>query len=122
MLYGDYDRQLREKGYKDSLTDITEAAALCAGNEHFKGALLFLDEFESFTGDQMEFLDVLFAQAKELWITLRTEDPEAPAYSVFDATNATYRRLLALAQSTAPDTKFFFARSLFDSVTRILPI
>lgn len=98
VLYGDYDRRLREKGYKDSLTDITEAAALCAGNEHFKGALLFLDEFESFTGDQMEFLDVLFAQAKELWITLRTEDPEAPAYSVFDATNATYRRLLALAQ------------------------
>lgn len=96
-LYGEYDRRLTDKGYKDSLTDITEAAALCAGNAHFTGTVLFLDEFESFTGDQMEFLDVLFAQAKEIWIALRTEDPEAPAYSVFDATNATYRRMLALA-------------------------
>lgn len=98
VLYGDYDRRLTEKGYKDSLTDITEAAALCAGNGHFTGSVIFLDEFESFTGDQMEFLDMLFAQAKEIWIALRTEDPEAPPFSVFDATNATYRRLLALAR------------------------
>ena len=26
VLYGDYDRRLREKGYKDSLTDITEGS------------------------------------------------------------------------------------------------
>lgn len=97
LIYAEYDRALRERDLKDSLTDITEAAALAAGTERFCGAHVFLDEFESFTGDQLAFLEVLFSQAAEVFVTLRTAAPDAPAFSVFDTPNATLRQLRRLA-------------------------
>lgn len=98
LMYAAYDTALREHNLKDSLTDISEAAAIAAGTDHFKGAYIFIDEFESFTGDQTEFLEVLFSQAEEVYITLRTADPDAPDYTVFDTPNTTLRRLRRLAE------------------------
>ncbi|MBQ8904921.1 MAG: PD-(D/E)XK nuclease family protein [Ruminococcus sp.] len=97
LMYAAYDTALRERNLKDSLTDVSEAAAIAAGNDHFCGAYIFIDEFESFTGDQMDFLEVLFSQAAEVYITLRTADPDAPDYTVFDTPNGTLKRLQRLA-------------------------
>lgn len=104
-LYAAYDKALSDHGYKDSLTDISEAAAIANGNDHFRGAAVFLDEFESFTGDQLEMLEGMITEAQDVFVTLRTEDPAAPDFSVFDTTNATYRQLNRLAAQQHVETK-----------------
>ncbi len=99
QIYALYDQSLRARNLKDTLTDISEAAALAAQHDFFRGAAVMIDEFESFTGDQLIMLDTILAQAQAVYLTLRTEEPDAPAFSVFDAANATFRRISMLARN-----------------------
>ncbi len=48
VIYSTYDRIMREKGYKDSLTDITEAAAIANMNDFFEGSVFFVDDYSFF--------------------------------------------------------------------------
>ncbi len=97
MIYSTYDRMLRDKDLKDSLDDISEAAAVASGCEYFKSCTVILDEFESFTGDEYELIDTIFAQAEDIYIALRLEKIGSSKYSIFDSVEKTWSSFSQLA-------------------------
>ena len=51
-IYADYLNELQARGMRDALRDPVHAAAAADGSRYLRGSHIFLDEFESFTGDQ----------------------------------------------------------------------
>ena len=92
-IYADYLDALEARGLRDTLCDLAAAAAAADGTGCLRGSFFFFDEFESFTGDQMNMIEVILRDAAEVWIALRTDDMDAPDFSRFDAVNMTARRL-----------------------------
>ncbi len=92
-----YDLILREQGTSDGLTDLTEAAALANIQDFFCGKHLYLDEFDSFTGDQYLMLDVMIAFAEHITAAIRTDEPDAKISPIFEGGNQTQRRLRRIA-------------------------
>ncbi|HHX57030.1 MAG TPA: hypothetical protein GX710_03340 [Clostridiales bacterium] len=93
MIYSTYDKMLTRNKLKDNLTDISEAAAVANMNDYFKDTIFFIDEFESFTGDECEMLDVIVAECDKIYIALRTDDVTAPKFSLFETVNKTFATL-----------------------------
>lgn len=93
FLLREYDAVLREYGLYDGLVDLTAAALLANMNDFFVGKTLFVDEFDSFTGDQYTMLDVMFSQAEESFLTIRTSDIHDFTNPVYSGNNHTYARI-----------------------------
>ena len=89
----EYEKLLKSYGLKDNLNDISEAAKIAAYNQYFKNKTVFIDEFESFTGDQYELLKVMISDADDIYICLRTEDVNAGEFTLFETVNRTYKHL-----------------------------
>ena len=108
-IFADYLTELESLGLRDVLSDPMTAAAAADGSAILRGASVFLDEFESFTGDQYRMLEVMLRDASEVWIALRTDNINAPDFTRFDAVNETARRLirLARAQNAETETRLF---------------
>ena len=92
-IYYEYEFLMEQYGFKDHLENIREAAKTANLHRFFKGKTVFLDEFESFTGDQLELLDVIFSSAENTVIALRTDNAEAGEFTLFETVNNTYRQL-----------------------------
>lgn len=90
-IYLEYDRLMSEYGFKDNLENITEAAKTANREDFFRGMNIYIDEFESFNGDQLEMIKVMIASAENVCITLRTDDVNAGEFTLFDTVNHTYR-------------------------------
>ncbi|MBR3417707.1 MAG: PD-(D/E)XK nuclease family protein [Oscillospiraceae bacterium] len=108
-IFADYLAELETLGLRDVLSDPLTAASAADGSLYLRGTHIFLDEFESFTGDQFRMLEVMLRDAAEVWIALRTDNIDAPDYTRFDAVNETGRRLRRLAkeQNLETETKLF---------------
>ena len=104
-IYEEYLTELEAHGLRDVLSDPMTAAAAADGSRCLRDTHIFLDEFESFTGDQYEMLKVMLRDAAEVWIALRTDDINAPDYTRFDAVNETARRLRRLAKEQNTETE-----------------
>lgn len=98
-MYADYLDALSARGLRDTLCDLNTAAAAADGTGYLCGNHFFFDEFESFTGDQMNMIEVILRDAEEVWIALRTDNMDAPEFSRFDAVNDTARRLRERARA-----------------------
>lgn len=105
VIYSTYDRIMREKGYKDSLTDITEAAAIANMNDFFEGSVFFVDEFESFSPDEFEMLDIAIASAENFYISLCTNGDRQNEFSVFAISDMTYRRIMSIVSKYRKECK-----------------
>lgn len=92
-IYFEYERLMQEYGFKDNLENIREAAKTANLHAFFKGASVYIDEFESFTGDQTEMLKVIITSAAKVTITLRTDNVNAGNYTLFETVNNTYRSI-----------------------------
>jgi len=92
-IYFEYEQLMREYGFKDSLENIREAAKTANLNRYFCGKEVYLDEFESFTGDQLEMLRYMISSAENVTITLRTDDVNAGEYTLFESVNTTFHRI-----------------------------
>lgn len=97
-IYADYLRELEARGMRDAQRDPLTAADFADHRGFLRGCTCFLDEFESFTGDQYRMLAVMLRDADDVWIALRTDDIDAPEYSRFDAAAQTARRLRKIAK------------------------
>ncbi len=98
LIYYTYDRMLGECGLRDSLTNISEAAAIAEMNGFFKGTSVFFDEFESFTGDEYQLIEAIAAQADNVIISLRMELDQSNESGIFDSVKNTWRRFYQLAK------------------------
>ncbi len=97
-IFFEYERLMKEYGFKDDLENIREAAKIANLNHYFKGINVCLDEFESFNGDQLDMLKVIFLSAANVVITLRTDDVNAGEFTLFETVNTTYRQLTAICR------------------------
>lgn len=93
----EYERILLAHGLYDSLTDLAEAALRANVHGYFKGRHIYIDEFDSFTGDQYDMLDVMLSQAEDMTAAIRTDEPDARLSPIFEGGNRTYRALLHMA-------------------------
>lgn len=97
VLLQQYEMLLARHQLKDTMTDITEAAAIANGNDFFAGKIVFIDEFESFTPDQYEMLAVICALADEVYFALRMESENEPELSLFASVGAACRKIREIA-------------------------
>ncbi len=98
-----YDRILREHGRFDSLVNLTEAAALADAADWFSGAEVFIDEFDSFTGDQYQMLEVILRQAESVTIALRADDPVKKPSGIFVGGNRTFREMKEITKKVGKE-------------------
>lgn len=92
-IYLEYDRLMKEYGFKDNLDNIIQASRTANRENFFKGMNIYIDEFESFNGDQLEMIKIMISCAENVYIALRTDDLNAGEYSLFDTVNSTYRTI-----------------------------
>ena len=92
-IYLEYQRLMQEYGFKDELDNIREAAGTASLYGYFEGQDVYIDEFESFTGDQLEMLRVMIASAENVVITLRSDDVNAGEFTLFETVNTTFRKV-----------------------------
>ena len=92
-IYLEYQRLMQEYGFKDELDNIKEAAGTANLYGYFEGQDVYIDEFESFTGDQLEMLRVMLSSADNVVITLRSDDVTAGEFTLFETVNTTFRKL-----------------------------
>ncbi len=97
LIYSEYTRMLRQSGYKDSQSDITEAAARAAKHGYFQGKTVFIDAFKSFTADEHALLETVIAQSESVTVCLPTADEQSREYSVFETVNKTVNKLTRAA-------------------------
>lgn len=97
-VYLEYDRLMSEYGFKDNLDNVSEAAEIANFHGCFKGKSVYIDEFESFTGDQLKMLRVIISSADNVVIALRTEDVNAGDFTLFETVNMTYRRIAGICR------------------------
>jgi len=97
-IFLEYQRLMKEYGFKDELDNIREAANVANLNRYFCGKTIFLDEFESFTADQYEMLKVMLSSADDVVIALRTDDVNAGEYTLFETVNDTYRKISGICR------------------------
>lgn len=105
IIYHYYEMLLAQHDLKDMLTDITEAAAISNGNDHFAGKTIFIDEFESFTPDQYEMLSVIIGIADEVYIAFRMESENENKLSLFASVDTAYRKIKRIASEHNVETK-----------------
>lgn len=107
-IYQQYEYLMEQYHLRDTMTNLTEAAAIANMQEVFLGKTIFIDEFESFTEDEYEMLQVLFSDATDLYIALRTENASETSLSFFEPVHQTYRRLLRLTNDLHLETKSIY--------------
>lgn len=95
----EYERILHEHQLYDSLTDLAEASFIANVQDYFAGKELYIDEFDSFTGDQYGMLEVMLAQGNNVTAAIRTDEPEARISPIFEGGNRTYRALRDMAKT-----------------------
>ncbi len=105
LIYMEYERLMSEYGFKDELDNIKEAAKTANLFGYFDSQNVYLDEFESFTGDQLEMLKVIISSADNVVITLRSEDVTAGDYTLFETVNTTYRKLASICRELGIEHK-----------------
>lgn len=97
-VYSEYARLMEQYGFKDSYENIRFAARTANLHQYFRNKTVYLDEFESFTGDQLEMLEVIFSAADNVVVTLRTDNIAAGEFTLFETVNSTFRRLSSMCR------------------------
>ena len=108
MLLSAYDRFLREQGRHDSLVNLTEAAELANMELCFRDCHIYIDEFDSFTGDQYRMLTVLLEQAAEVTAAIRADDPAEHPTGIFVGGNHTALHLKQIATDCCSRTELCY--------------
>ncbi len=96
MIYMEYQRLMNEYGFKDSIENIKVAAEIAELQGYFRGRSVYLDEFESFTADQIAMLRVMISSAENVCIALRTDDVTAGRFTLFETVNKTYEDIKSI--------------------------
>ena len=110
QIYDEYQRLMSEYGYRDNLQNVREAAAAANKNDYFKGMTVYIDEFESFTADQLEMIEVIVSSADNVCIALRTDDENAGEFTLFETVNSTCRRIKDICRELHKDYKSTFCK------------
>lgn len=99
MIYTEYNRLLTEKGYKDSLAELGEAAAVASKNNFFADSAVFVDEFRSYTKEEYDLLNAVISGGGDLFAALTLERLPSGADSLFSVNLKTYGSMYNMAKA-----------------------
>ncbi|MGN1303912.1 MAG: PD-(D/E)XK nuclease family protein [Oscillospiraceae bacterium] len=108
LLYSEYMNSLEKHGFKDSGTDLIEAAKKASEHGFFKDTEFFIDEFKSFTPDEYELLKVMIRDCGRVTVSLTTEDEKPKNFSLFDTVNTTMYKLINAANDAGVQVRKTF--------------
>lgn len=99
-IYQSYCETLKENGLKDSLTIINEASETALKNKHFAGFDVFIDEFNSFSADEINMLSAIICQADNLSIalTIGEDNNSKTKLSPFTNVKQTQQKVIDIAK------------------------
>lgn len=100
-----YDRILAEHERSDSLVNLTAAAECSAESDFFRTRSFFIDEFDSFTGDQYRMLSVMLSDCPDVTAAIRCDDPTRLPTGIFVGGNTTLHRLSDMAKKCSVDVE-----------------
>ncbi len=75
-IYSEYMTELEKAGLHDSVSAISAGVATARENGFFKGADVFIDAFSSFSYDELKMIELCYAQADNVTISL-VIDPDS---------------------------------------------
>lgn len=101
LIYQTYDAML-SRTFLDSLDDAARAAALLGKQPCFGGQTVMLDGFTGFTAAQYSMLTALFAQAKDIFVTLCCTEERGEEQGIFHEAFRTRSRLRRIAAPYHP--------------------
>lgn len=105
LIYAEYNSILIEKNLQDATSDILECSKLADEYQVFKDAIIFIDEFDAFSLDELRLIEVMISQCKDLYISLRTDNPTTKRVSYFEPVNKTYADITQIANKYNVDTQ-----------------
>ncbi len=98
LIYSVYEALLNGV-YLDPLDDISRAAEMLRKNRYFENTVVYLDEFDGFTANEIEILKAIFTQAKEVFLSLCLSGTEvSDRAGLFAPVKKTFNRVLRLAR------------------------
>ena len=99
-IYAEYMLCLEQAGLHDSVSSISAAVRSARENGYFKGADVFIDAFSSFTHDEMKMIELCFAQADNVTVSL-VIDADAVKHSIhpFRMPEMTFGMLKSMAEN-----------------------
>ncbi|MBP5604808.1 MAG: hypothetical protein J6X60_04615, partial [Ruminiclostridium sp.] len=75
LIYSAYDRILA-LNFDDKLDDVRRASELATDTDEYSGSMIFIDEFDSFSGSQLGFIHALLDKAEEVTVALTCDWPD----------------------------------------------
>ncbi len=99
-IYAEYMLCLEQAGLHDSVTSIGAAVKNARENSFFKGTDVFIDAFSSFTHDELKMIELCFAQADNVTVSL-VIDADAVKHSIhpFRLPEMTFGMLRSMASN-----------------------
>lgn len=96
LIYSCFDNFVAEK-YSDSADDLSRLRDILRSHAFFKGTKVYVDSFTSFTSVEHQILELIFASADDVTVTLPIRDPEKPSISE-ESIKHSYTKLLSSAK------------------------
>ena len=102
LIYTTYSAMLEEVA-TEQLDFTLKAAKISNEKNYFKGAIVFIDEYKSFTADEIELIKPIISQSREVFVSLCTDSSRASRLSLFSVANDTKNKLKAIADDNDVD-------------------
>lgn len=88
-----------DKNYIDPLDDLTRLCSKLKDIKFFEGYKIYIDEFSSFTNQELELISILMKQAEDVYISVSVEEENNNnGYSLFNGAHKTISRLKRIAE------------------------
>lgn len=99
-IYAQYLQQLEKAGLHDSMSSISASVKTARENGFFKGTDVFIDAFSSFTYDEMKMIELCFAHADNVTVSLVIdEDCAKNSINPFRLPQTTFGTLRSMAKN-----------------------
>lgn len=113
LIYQKYENILKSKNLQDAISDISECTNLVEQNMCFKDATFFIDEFDAFSLDELQLLEVILSQCKDFYICLNTDNILDSKSSVFKPVNDTFLELKKYAENHSQEYKTILCDTVY---------
>ncbi|MBR5753779.1 MAG: hypothetical protein IKX83_04770, partial [Clostridia bacterium] len=97
LIFNVYDALFRNR-YSDGELQLEKLCAALEEHRVLEGAVIAVDGFKSFTGQEFRLLGLLLSQAKDVYVTLCTDGSGPDPSMIFHSVDETARRLKNMAK------------------------
>lgn len=98
-IYGFYIQELKSRGLRDESSLVGIGAELSQRHDFFRGSHVFIDRFDSYSKDELDFIKRMLSSAAAVTVSLNLpKDLKPQGASVYSTVYSTKKRLLQAAE------------------------